>query len=193
MPAGGLIAGGVNAIGGIIKGFMGAKQKKQGKKLLNSLQFPEEQLSSELIENQNLARQTAASGLPAEQYAKAMKDIQRNQLTSFKSAKDRRGGLGSVAGIQQASNDATLNLNAKDAEMKIDNQGRLMNVNNQIAGWKSKLFDVNKRQKYNMDYNYAQGLIGAGNQNIMSGIDQGTSGVGQALISGKKTDNNYYY
>jgi hypothetical protein len=195
MPTGGLIVGGVNAIGGIIKGIAGAKQKKQGKKLLNGLELPEEQLAPELTENQNIARQNAATGMPSEQYAQAMKNIQRNQLTAFRSAKGGRGGLGNIAGILQGTNDATLGLDAQNAQMRVNNQGRLMDVNNNIASWKSKLFDLNKRQPYEDKRNYAYGLIGAGNQNIMAGIDQGVAGIGQGAsmaFGPKPTTNNYY-
>lgn len=195
MPVGGLISGGVGLVGGLVKGILGGGQKRKGKKLLNSLQFPEEQLATELTENQNIARQRASQGLPSEQYATAMKGIQRNQLSAFKQAKDRRGGLGSIATIQQGTNDASLNLNAKDAAMRVDNEGRLMDVNNQIAGWKSKLFDLNKRDKYKNDYNYAMGLIGSGNQNIAGGIDQAVAGIGQGVSTAfapKPVTNNYY-
>lgn len=191
---GGLISGGLGIIGGGISALIGAGQKKKGKKLLNSLVMPEEQLASELTENQNLARTRAAEGLPSEIYNNAMKNIQRNQLTAFRSAKDRRGGLGSIAGILQSTNDATGNLDAQDAQMRVDNEGRLINVNNNIANWKSKLFDLNKRQPYEEKKDYAYSLIGAGNQNIMGGIDKavGGFGMGASGLFGGKSKNTQY-
>lgn len=195
MPVGGLISGGASLVGGAIKGIFGASQRKKGKKMLNKLVMPKEELSKELLENQNLARTRATQGLPSEQYANAMKGIQRSQLSAFRAAKDRRGGLGSIAGIQQGTNDAQLDLNAKDAMMRVDNEGRLMDVNNQIAGWKSKLFDLNKRQPYQQQRDYAMSLMGAGNANMMAGLDQAVAGVGQGanMIWGPKpTTNNYY-
>lgn len=193
MPVGGLIAGGANIIGGLIKGFTGGKQKREGKKLLSGLEMPEEQLAPELLENQRLARENASAGMPSEQYAQAMKNIQRNQLTAFRAAKDRRGGLGSLSGILQGTNDAALNLSSESARMRAANQSQLLNVNSNIASWKSKLFDLNKRTPYEEKRNYAYGLIGAGNQNKMAGLDQATSGFGQSILAGTRGNNNYGY
>lgn len=163
---------GSQQIGGIIKTIIGAGQKRQGKKLLNSLEYPIEQIPQEEIENQKLAKQQAATGLPSEQYANAMKNIQRQQLMALHGAHDRRGGLGSIAGIQQGTNDATLNLDTADARQKILNQNQLMSVNNRLAGWKDRVWQNNIKDKYTRDYGYAMGLIGAGNQNALSGVDQ---------------------
>ena len=172
-----------NAASGLISGVTGLIQQHKGRKLLNSLQFPNESMPSEYVENQNLARQQAATGLPSEQYANAMKAIQRQQLTALKSANDRRGGLGILPGLTQSTNDATLNLNAQDAQMRLANQRNLMNVNSQVAGVKRSLFDVNQRAKYNQDYSYGMGLLGAGNQNFTGGLDKLATG-GLSLFGG---------
>lgn len=187
-----LIAGGVEGIGGLIKGIVGSGQKRKGNNLLNSLQFPTEQLPDEIKQNQIAAQQQAATGLPSEQYANAMKNIQRNQLFAIQNAHKLRGGLGSVAGIQQSTNDADLNLDAKDASMLLANKQNLQNVNNQVAGWKSRLFNNNVRQKYNQDYNYAQSLIGSGNTNLFGGIDQGVAGAGMVAKGLFGKNNNSY-
>lgn len=175
-----LIGGGANLVGGIIKGIVGAGQKKQGKKILNGLQYPTESIPGEIVQNKNLAEQQAAAGLPSEQYNNAMRDIQRQQLMAIRSAHDRRGGLAAVSGIQQGTNDATNNLNSIDAQQKIRNQNQLMNANNTLAGWKDKIWQNNVMGKYNQQYNYGMGLLGMGNQNFVGGIDQGLAGVGKA-------------
>jgi cell division septum initiation protein DivIVA len=173
-----LAMGGAQLIGGAIKYFSGKKQHKEGKKLLNSLQYPEEQIPQEVIENQNLAKQAAATGMPSEQYANAMKNIQRQQLTALRGARDRRGGLSALSGIVGSTNDATLNLDATDARMQQQNQRTLYGINNQVAGWKDKVWDNNVRQKYLGNREYALGLMGAGNQNKAAGIDSGVAGLG---------------
>lgn len=173
-------------IGGTLGAVTGLFQKASAKKWLKNNPYPVEQLPSEVTENQNLARQEAATGLPSEQYADAMKNIQRQQLTALRGAQDRRGGLGILPSLQQGTNDATLNLDAKDASMKLANERNLMNVNNQVANWKSQLFKSNVRDKYNRDYDYRMGEQGAGNQNLTGGLDKIFAGLfGGSMTGGK--------
>lgn len=170
-----------NAVGGLISTGVGLFQKHKGNKLLNGLQYPTESLPKEFTENQDMARRRAAEGLPSDQYSQAMRNIQRQQLMALRGAHDRRGGLGALAGIQQGTNDATLNLDVANAQQKIANEQQYMNVNNQVAGQKRDLFDRNVRQKYDRDYNYGMGLLGMGNTNVVSGVDRlASAGIGLA-------------
>jgi hypothetical protein len=176
----GAIAGGLLGIGA------GLFQTHKANKWLKNNPYPTEQLPSEVTENQNIARRNAARGLPSEQYAKAMQDIQRQQLSAIRSSNDRRGGLGMIPAITQGTNDATLNLNARDAAMQLDNEKTLMGENRYAAGWKDKLFQENVKDKYNRDYDYNMGVKGAGNQNMFGGADKVLSG----LLGGAYTGGN---
>lgn len=160
------------AASGLVKGIGGYIQMRKANKLLRGLQYPTEQLPQEYIENKNMAKQLAGEGMPSEQYAQAMRNIQRQQLMALSGARDRRGGLGSLSGIQQGTNDALLNLDTANARQRIQNEQNLMRVNNQVAAQKRDLFNLNTRNKYNRDYGYAMSLKGMGNQNLFGGIDQ---------------------
>lgn len=174
---------GAQAVGGIIKGIAGLAQKHKANKLLGNLQFPNEQIPQEIVN-------AAATGLPSEQYNLAMKNIQRNQLAAIRGTQDRRSGIAAISGIQQGTNDATLNLDAKNAEARQANQFRL-------ASWKDKIWQTNIKDKYNRDYGYAMQLKGMGNQNLFGGFDQ-IAGAGTTLGGGlfgtgggtKNTTNN---
>jgi hypothetical protein len=172
-----LIGGGAQLLSGLVSGIVGGGQKRKGRNLLNILQYPTESIPAAVLENQQLAREMAATGLPSEQYNQAMQNIQRQQTNALKGAQDRRGGLAAVSNIQQNTNDATLNLDAKNAAMRRQNIMNLQNVNNQVGQWQDKIWDNNVKQKYIQNYNYAMGLIGAGNQNQISGIDRGLAGI----------------
>lgn len=180
--AGSIIPGigtGIGALaGGAIGLVSGLLQKHKANKLLNGLQYPTEQLPAEEQENTNLLRQQAATGLPSEQYSKAMRDIQRQQLFALQSAHDRRGGIGALAGIQQGTNDANLNLNVQDVQMRLQNQAKLIQQNSRVGGIRRDLFDKNIRDKYVRDYSYGMGLKGAGNANVIGGLDKAASGAG---------------
>lgn len=164
-----VIIGGAGIVGGLLKGIVGGGQRKQGKKILaqaDKLGAFNEQVPTEITN-------AAATGLPSEQYNQAMQNIQQQQLMAIQGAHNRRAGIGSIAGIQGATNAANLNLDVKNAMARQQNQLRL-------GSWKDKVWQNNVKGKYNQQYNYGMGLLGAGNQNLVSGIDQGLAGVGSA-------------
>lgn len=174
-----IFSAGANIVGSLLSSIIGGGQRKQAKKALANMQYPTETIPEEVLQNQNQANQMAATGIPQEQYNKSMRDIQRQQLTALRFANSRRGGLMALPALSQQTNDATLNLNAADADARIGNQRYAQQVNNQVAGWKSNLFDKNVRQKYDRDYNYNMSLLGMGNQNLFGGVDKGIAGLSE--------------
>lgn len=164
-----IIPAAAQGIGAAYKMFVGAGQRKQGRKLLNGLQYPTESMPQEVADMAN-------EGLPQQQYDNAMKNIQRQQQQAISASMDRRGGLSTVGTLTQMTNDATGNLDAKDAEMRQGNR-------RYVAGIKRDLFDKNVRQKYNRDYEYGMGLLGMGHQNESSGFD-GLLGAATSFAGG---------
>ncbi len=186
MPAGGLGLGAVSSMAGnigagatgLLSGITGFFQKKQGNKLLGQNPFPTEGMPSEILANQQIAQGQATQGLPSEEYAQAQKNIQRNQAAAISSAATSPGGaVRNLGAIQEMSNNATGQLDAANAEARRQNTGQLMNVNNQVASWKDKLFDWNQRAKYEQNRQYAMSLIGAGNANMIQGADKLIGGL----------------
>ncbi len=169
----GLIAGGAQLIGGLFKGGKARRQKREGRRLLAEAGDPDYVIPSEIT-------QAAAEGLPQQQYDQAMKNIQRQQMQAISGAQDRRGGLASIGKIQDNTNNATLGLDVADAKARQQNQRTL-------AQYKDKAWDWNTRQRFERKYNYAQSLIGAGNQNAAGAFDQAIGGIGMganALLGG---------
>lgn len=179
------IAAAVTVVGAGVSIYKGIKQKSDAKKLLAQTQGKE--VPQALLDNQRLATQQANEGMPSEQYAVARRNIDRQNNLAIMRSNSRRGGLGLIGQIQQGTNDAYGNLDARSAAMKVNNQGRLMAVNSQIGGFQN--------QKYHGDYNYARSLQGAGNENINNGIDSGLSAIGSGA-SGymkRRSSNNGLY
>lgn len=177
------IIGAVVGIGTSAYGIIsGAHQRKKAERELAKLNAnqPNEKIPEEITKNQELASLRAKTGLPSEQYSMAMKNIQRQQAKSLRSAADRRMGLGLVATLDDNANRAVGNLDAQNAQARLDNEKVLMNTNNQVANWKKGIYDRNVRQVWERNYDYNMGLKGQGNQNISNGI---TSGLG-AISSG---------
>jgi len=160
-------------IGGLIKLGTGIAQHREGKTLLKRI--GEEQVPQELIENQQIAKRRAGEGLPSDQYNQAMKNIQRQQLMALRGAHDRRGGIGALSGIQQGTNDATLNLDVADANKKLENERYAMGYNEKVGQFKHNIWD--------RKYNYAQQLKGTGGMNLTSGADQIGAGLGYGAMA----------
>jgi hypothetical protein len=180
----GVTAGAATAVGGLVKGVSGLIQKHKANKLLAGLQRPTYAIPGEVLQNQKQAELNANTGLPSEQYQQGMQNIARQQNSALQRASDRRGGLLAVAGTQQAGNDANLKLDVANAQARLNNQRTLYGVNNQVAAYKDKAFNINQMQPYQQQYSYGMGLLGAGNQNLVAGIDQVASGAGQAFTGG---------
>ena len=174
------------AAGGLLSTGIGLIQRGQANRWLKNNQQPIEALPTEIKRNQQLAEIRANTGLPSEQYNNAMKNIQRQQLMSLRAAGQMGGGkaLGILGGINEQGNNAVGDLDARDAAMRVNNEGQLINVNNNVANWKSQLFDRNVRQKWMRQYEQMMGQQGAGNQNLVGGIDKLFAAGGQYGASG---------
>lgn len=177
-----LIGGAGGALVGLASGFFG---KKKANNILKQNPYPTESMPSEVLANQQIAEGAATQGMPSEEYQNAQRNIQRNQAATVSAAATSPGGaVRNIGAIQQASNDATGQLDAQSAEMRRQNRGELYAANNQVASWKDKLFDWNSRQKYIQNYNYGMGLLGQSNQNIMTGADKLLGTAAGAAASG---------
>lgn len=186
--AAGLVAGGIKAVAGLF-------QKHKANKLLAANPRPTYDIPQEVFQNKGIAEQLSASGLPSTQYAQAQQNIQRQQAGAIGAAQTRRGGIGLIGNIQQRTNDATLGLDAKNAQMRVQNMQGLMKANSSLAGYRDKAFDINKMQPYQENTAYARALQSSGNQNIMGGIDTGLSALtggfgGGGLFGGGKRKYN---
>lgn len=194
MPAGGILTSGVaSAASGLISGITGLIQKHKANKLLANLKRPQYVIPNEVLQNQKQAELNARQGLPSEQYNQGMQNIARQQNSALQRATDRRGGLLAVAGAQQLGNDASLNLDVANANARLKNQNTLYGINNQVAGYRDKAFQINQLQPYQQDRQYAMGLLGAGNQNFTAGLDKLASGGLMAFGGNSKgtTGNGY--
>jgi hypothetical protein len=194
MPVtGSLISGGAHVLSGLFGGLVGGGQERKGENLLNSLVYPTESVPQAELDNVALAKQLANQGMPSAQYNKAMQDIQRQQLTALTSAQSRRSALDALPSITNTASNATLGLDAENAKERLANQRQLIGVNNEFANWQDKVWDNNVKQKYIQNYNYAMGLIGAGNQNISNSVDRGIAGLGLGLAGGLGVTPQQYY
>lgn len=174
-----------NIAGGLVGGITGLLQKRKAKKLLKEAgEQPLYQIPQEILRNQKMAELGAQEGMPSQQYNNAMKNIQRSQTNALAGAMDRRSALMALPGIQQQSNNAYGNLASQDAQIRRQNQQTLYSIGNTTAQYRDKQWNTNQLQPWQRKYNYAQSLLGAGNQNLMSGIDKVVGGAGSLIGAG---------
>lgn len=199
MPGEAAIIGAASqGLSALINGVTGIFQRAKGRRLLKQAgESPTEYIPTAIEQNKEMATLGANVGLPSEQYAQAMKNLQRQQMMALRGANDRKGGLLTLAGNQQGYNDAIMNLDVKDAQARMQNQKTLYGINNQYGNWQNKVWQNNVKAPWERKYQYAQSLIGSGNQNATTGLDQlGAAGLqyayGRSGRNGSSNNNTGY-
>ncbi len=177
-----LIAAGISAVPQLFKGISGLFQAGKGNRLRKSLVRPTEVVNPLYQQNVALAEQMGRTGLPQQQYNNALNNINRNQAGVLR----RFGGSNqSLASILRGSNDATMNLDAQDAQARLGNQRFAFGQRGILAQMQDKAWNYNNVQKYDENMNYANSLIGAGKQNQNSALD-GISTIAQNYMAGEQ-------
>tara|TARA_R110002167_G_scaffold6757_6_gene31885 strand:- start:2158 stop:3342 length:1185 start_codon:yes stop_codon:yes gene_type:complete len=172
-------------IGAVIAGTqaaVGIGQAVAGYSKLKNLTRPEYQIPSEIEQNMSEAELMSYYGMPDAQKQSYMQNIQRSGQQALSGTADRKGGLGMVSAIQQNQQDSYSDLLSADVQQRMQNIQTAQNMRNVMAGYKDKAFQMNEMQPYQQDYAEAQGLIGAGMQNFMGGLQSG----GQMLMLNKQ-------
>ncbi len=124
------------------------KQAKEAKAMEADNERPNEVIPQGVKDATAVSRLMSMVGMPEAQYVQQQRDINRNSANTLAGARDRRGGLDVASIVQQQSDDATLNLNAKDAEFK---QQNLVNYIRQLSAegeWQDKIWSWNNAQKF---------------------------------------------
>lgn len=154
--------------------YSGLHKEAQAKKALAAANAsrPMEKTPQALLDNQAMAQQNSNTGLPSAQYNVAMQNIKNQQMQALSGSADRRGGLALLGQIQAQGNSANSNLDAANSAQRVKNDQTLMGVNSEVGQYQDKSWQNNYNDKYKNDYNYAMGLLGSGNANVVSGIDQ---------------------
>ena len=172
-------------IGALIAGTqaaVGIGQAVAGYSKLKNLTRPEYQIPSEIEQNMSEAELMSYYGMPDAQKQSYMQNIQRSGQQALSGTADRKGGLGMVSAIQQNQQDSYSNLLSADVQQRMQNIQNAQNMRSVMADYKDKAFQMNEMQPYQQDYAEAQGLIGAGMQNFMGGLQSG----GQMLMLNKQ-------
>lgn len=157
--------------------YSGLHQKSEARKMMQSNPYPTQPVPQGIQQNATQANRMALQGLPSAQYQEAMKNIQRQQASAIIGAQNRRAGMDAISSTNQTTNDAYQQLSAQDAAARRQNIQTAYGQNQTLGQYQNQAFDWNQKNKYLQTYQYAQSLMGAGNQNVTRGIDAGASGL----------------
>lgn len=172
-------------LSGGFKAITGMGQARRGRKLAASNHHPTYMRPVESTQALNLAEQNYRNGMPGEQLY--LNDIQSSQAAALESATQGASGSGDII-------DAATKINANAGNSYNDfvktragyKAGALQNYIGQLgnqAHYSDKEFQYNQDEPYKEKAATASALIGAGNQNIYSGIDDITGAAASAIGS----------
>jgi hypothetical protein len=172
--AGALIGAGIQAAAGLVQGVHGIIQSNKGRKALENLDRPEYQIPDEILKNVDQAERMALQGMTETEKKEYVQRLQQNQAAQLSQMKTLGAGTRGLNQVNQAQQAGNISLLSMDEQKR---QGNMLAATNQRSLYAQKLdeqWSVNKYQPYVQKYNQAQGLIGAGQQNLGEGLDSFT-------------------
>ena len=157
------------AIGAVQVG-MGIYQTYKGNQLAKNNIRPKYEIPDVIKQQLNTAELQAIEGLPEQQRQNYIDNMLQQYTTAISASNDRRGGLSSIASLQNSMNDSNKNLLAMDAQARQNNINSLQNTRSNYAGFIDKRYEQNQLNPFMEKAQAAQAMKGAGMQNIMSGV-----------------------
>jgi len=167
MPGIDPISLGLEAVPAIISGISSILQSGKAKRLAKENQRPIEMIPQGVTDSVQLAKTLAMSGgLQGATEMAAKKEIARKAATAQAEATTRRAGVATAGAVQETSNEAGLQLAARDEAARTANTQNLIQQNQTLAGWQDKVWDYNNRQKYEENAAAIRALKTASQENM---------------------------
>ena len=171
------VALGISALGSILTGI---SQRRKARELERQNVRPVATADPNLAYNRQLALQQARTGLPSQVYNNQLNQIQQNLGTGLRFLGQRGNLSTNVNSLVRTMNQATANLNAMDAQARLQGQQNLMRANTALAEENRYLFNVNQLTPYMQTAQQVASLRRAGTQNIAGGFGM----LGQGAMFG---------
>lgn len=164
---------GISGLAGVIKGNARAKRNIR----------PIENANALIAQNNAIAENDALVGMPQEQFNLANQGLQRNQAAGFRQLGRSANASAGLASLVRGGNDAVLNLGAQDAAMRMNNRRFAFGTRSALANEQNRVFDWNKRRKFQEEAAAAAEQIGAGRANAFGALTD-LSQIGQSYLGG---------
>jgi len=151
--------------------YKGIHQGAQANAINKSNPRPNYNIPDEYKQNVLMAQNMARIGLPSQQYNNQRNAINQNQAGAVSALGNSANPGANLASIVRAGDNVTGNLNAQDAQARLQNQRYAIGQNAQLGQQELAQQQYNKFDKYTEQFNKAAALQGASNQNIQNGIN----------------------
>lgn len=191
--------GGTTALIGGIKTISGNRKMKKLEKNRPQYEIPQEYMQNVQNAQQGLteAQHAAMQGMGEAQKQQYIQNVNRNSAFALSQADDRKSGLAGVSDIAQSNVDAFGKLAAMDSEARSANQDKVFGARQFLAQQQGAMgeqkgmqWQTNVMNPYAQKVANAQGLIGAGMNDMSTGLQSmAGAALGGAMNGGFKKKN----
>ena len=185
-------------MGGIIQsGFQlgdSIAKLRRNKRELERLQPVLYKVQDEYYQNRNMARELAQGGMPQEAKDYLTSESQRGLGAGIQGVLSSGGGPEAIASLFDSYNRSIDNTAVQDAQMKVENIGRLMAANKDVAGQETMKWTLNDYGPYQARLKQLTQNIANAETNMWgaaSGVSQGLTSLGTS-ISNEKDYNDLF-
>ena len=166
--AGSVIPGWGTAAGAAVGLGVGLAQYYKGKQLEKSTVRPTYEIPQEVYQNQQQLDRMAQQGISAPSENKYFQEQQQNAAYGLNQIASRKGGLAGIGNINSQLQEGNYNFMIADAK-QIDKNMQAQMTGRQVgADYADQAFQFNQVNPYYEKTAQAQGLMGAGMQNMQT-------------------------
>lgn len=162
--------------------YKGIKASHDANAIAKNNPRPTYRIPEEYKQNLALAKQMAQIGLSQQAYNQQQNAITSNQAGAVSALGNSGNPGGNLAAIVRAGNNSIGQLNAQDALARQQGTRSVMAANSAIANQKLQAQQYNQFDKYSENFNRAQALRSASNQDWNNALN-GAAGLAGGLAS----------
>ena len=167
----------VAVVGTVAQAGYGIYQHQKGKSMEEEAgERPEYQIPESAQRALGTAQLRSMQGIDAETKNQMLQEMDRSRMASLSQVAERRGGLGTVVGLEQAQQDSLRKMAAMDIAQREQNIQALQEQRGIMAGYEQEK-RADELTAWEQESQAAAAMKGAGLQNIAGAV---TSGLGAA-------------
>ena len=157
-----------------VQAGIGALQSFMGYQAARNATRPEYRIPDAIEANMSQAERMQYYGLPDAQKKEYLQNIERAGAAQLSALSDRKAGIAGGITVAQQQRDSYMGLLSADAQQRLANIQRLMDVRSNYAQFEDKQFMLNELEPFQQEMAAAQQFQAAGMQNIFGALKGAT-------------------